>query len=225
MKKLLLCLLAAGLAAAPLVRASDSRDELAGHLRDCETILRDFQGDPDTAIPPTVFANAHALVIVHQVKASFLLGFQGGYAIVLVKKHDGHWSVPGFLHAGEVSLGLQAGGKATDLVYVLTDDATAHNLLQTRFNIGADAKAVIGPHAKEAENSSDILKTPVLIYSKTIGLYAGATVKSGYLTRDDDANQLFYNTHYGLPEILYSDWVQPVPEAEPLMGYVQQLAP
>lgn len=225
MKKLILCLFVAGLVATPLARASDSRDELAAHLRNCEAILRDFQGDPDTAVPPAVLANAHALVIVHQIKASFLLGFQGGYAIVLVKKHDGHWSVPGFLHAGEVSLGLQAGGKATDLIYVLTDDATAHNLLQTRFNIGADAKAVAGPHAKEVESSSDILKTPVLIYSKTSGLYAGATVKSGYLTRDDDANQLFYNTHYGLPEILYSDWVQPASEALPLMGYVQQLAP
>jgi len=225
MKKLIFCLLAAGLVAAPLARASDSRDDLVAHMRTCETILRDFQSDPDTAIPPSVLATAHALVIVHQIKASFLLGFQGGYAVALVKKHDGHWSVPGFIHAGEASFGLQAGGKTTDLVYVLTDDATAHNLLQTRFNIGVDAKAVAGPHAKEAENSSDILKTPVLIYSKSAGLYAGATVKSGYLTRDDEANQLFYSTSYGLPEILYSDWVQPVPEAEPLMNYVQQLAP
>jgi lipid-binding SYLF domain-containing protein len=225
MKKLFLCLLAAGLVATPLARASDSRDELAAHLRDCEAILRDFQSDSATAIPSNVFASAHALVIVHQFKASFLLGFQGGYAVAFVKKHDGHWSVPGFMRAGELSLGLQAGGKAVDLIYVLTDDATAHNLLQMRFNVGVDAKAVAGPHAKEAESSSEILKVPVLIYSRSLGLYAGATVKSGYLTRDDEANQLFYNTHYGLPEILYSDWVQPVPEAGPLMNYVQQLAP
>ncbi|HSY53397.1 MAG TPA: lipid-binding SYLF domain-containing protein [Opitutaceae bacterium] len=225
MKKLFLCLLAVSLAAAPLVRADDDRDTLAAHIRNCEAVLRDFMGDPATAIPPAVLATAHALVIVHQVKASFILGFQGGYAVALVKKHDGHWSVPGFLHAGEVSLGLQAGGKSTDLVLVLTDDATAHNLLQTRFNVGVDAKAVAGPHAQEAETSSDILKTPVLIYSKSIGLYAGATVKSGYLTRDDASNQLFYNTRYGLPEILYSDWVQPVPEVLPLMNYVQQIAP
>jgi lipid-binding SYLF domain-containing protein len=225
MKTLTLCLLAIGVAAAPLARANDSRDDLAGHLRDCEAVLRDFQSNPDTAIPPAVLANAHALVIVHQFKASFLLGFQGGYAVAMVKKHDGHWSVPGFMNAGEASIGLQAGGKATDLVYVLTDDATAHNLLQTRFTVGVDAKAVAGPHAKEAESSSDILKIPVLIYSKSVGLYAGATVKGGYLTRDDDANQLFYNTKYGLPEILYSDWVQPVPEAMPLMNYLQQLAP
>jgi SH3 domain-containing YSC84-like protein 1 len=225
MKKLFLCLLAAGLVATPLARASDSRTELAGHLRDSGAILRDFQSNPDTAIPSSVFASAHAIVIVHQIKASFLLGVQGGYAVAFVKKHDGHWSVPGFMHAGELSLGLQAGAKATDLIYILTDDATAHNLLQTRFNIGVDAKAVAGPHDKEVESSSEILKVPVLIYSKSVGLYAGATVKGGYLTRDDEASQLFYNTHYGLPEILYSDWVQPTPEAEPLMNYVQQLAP
>jgi lipid-binding SYLF domain-containing protein len=187
--------------------------------------LRDFQTDPNIAIPPAVLSSMHAIVIVHQFKASFILGVQGGYAVALVKKHDGHWSVPGFMHAGEVSFGLQIGGKAVDLIYVLTDDATAHNLLQTRFNIGVDAKAVAGPHAQEAENSSDLLKVPVLVYSKAVGLYAGATVKSGYLTRDDDANELFYNTKYGLPEILYSDWVQPVPESQPLMNYIEQLAP
>jgi lipid-binding SYLF domain-containing protein len=225
MKKLLLCLLVISVAVVPLARARDARDDLAAHLRDCEAIVRDFQSDPDTAIPPNVLASAHALVIVHQIKASFLLGFQGGYAVAFVKKHDGHWSVPGFMRAGEASIGLQAGGKVNDLVYVITDDATAHNLLQTRFNVGVDAKAVAGPHAKEAESSSEILKTPVLIYSKSVGLYAGATLKGGYLTRDDEANQLFYNTKYGLPEILYSDWVQPVPEALPLMNYVQQLVP
>jgi SH3 domain-containing YSC84-like protein 1 len=225
MKKLLLCLLAACLAAAPLARAEDNFDDLVNHLKDAETILRDFMSNPDTAIPPAVLAKARGLVIAHQFKASFLLGFQGGYAITLVKKRDGHWSVPGFMHAGEASLGLQVGGKATDLVYVLTDEETAHRLLQTRFNIGVDAKAVAGPHASEADNSTDILKTPVLIYSKTEGLYVGATIKSGYLTRDDTSNQLFYHTHYGLPEILYSDWVTPAPEATPLMNYVQQIAP
>ncbi|MGA3007206.1 MAG: lipid-binding SYLF domain-containing protein [Opitutaceae bacterium] len=225
MNKLFVCLLAIGLAAAPIARANESRDDLVAHLQKCESILRDFQSDPDTAVPPAVFAGAHAVVIVHQIKASFLLGLQGGYAIALVKKRDGHWSVPGFMHAGEASFGLQAGGKVTDLIYVITDDATAHNLLQTRFNVGVDAKAVAGPHAKEVESSSDLLKTPVLIYSKTSGLYAGATVKGGYITRDDEACQTFYNTHYGLPEVLYSNWIQPTPETQSLMSYVQQLAP
>jgi lipid-binding SYLF domain-containing protein len=225
MKKHLLCLLAACLAAVPLARADDNFGELVDHLKNSESILRDFMGNPDTAIPPAVLAKARGLVIAHQFKAGFLLGFQGGYAVALVKKRDGHWSVPGFMKAGEASLGLQVGGKATDLVYVLMDEDATHRLLETRFNIGVDAKAVAGPHASEADSSTEILKTPVLIYSKSSGLYAGATIKSGYLTRDDTSNQLFYHTHYGLPEILYSDWVTPAPESAPLMNYVQQIAP
>jgi len=225
MKKLLLCLLAACLATAPRSRAEDTFGQLAGHLQNAESILRDFMGNPDTAIPPAVLARARGIVIAHQFKAGFLIAFQGGYAVALVKKRDGHWSVPGFMRAGEASIGLQAGGKATDLVYVLMDEEAAHRLLQTRFDIGVDAKAVAGPHASELDSSTDILKVPVLIYSKSNGLYAGATIKGGYLTADDTANQLFYHTHYGLPEILYSDWITPTPEATPLMNYVQQIAP
>jgi lipid-binding SYLF domain-containing protein len=58
-----------------------------------------------------------------------------------------------------------------------------------------------------------------------MGLFAGATVKAGYLTRDDTANRSFYSTTYTLPEILYSDWITPSPEVQPLMAYVQQIAP
>ena len=32
-------------------------------------------------------------------------------------------------------------------------------------------------------------------------------------------------TDYTLPELLYSNWVQPIPEVQPLMSYVQQIAP
>jgi len=45
------------------------------------------------------------------------------------------------------------------------------------------------------------------------------------LSRNDDANFTLYATHYTLPELLYSDWVQPIPEVQPLMNYVQKLAP
>ncbi|MDE3085103.1 MAG: lipid-binding SYLF domain-containing protein, partial [Verrucomicrobiota bacterium] len=205
------CLLALCFVAAPLARANDSFGDLVDHLKSSEAILRDFQSQPSTAIPPAVWSKAHAVIIAHQFKAGFLLGFQGGYAVVMVKKSDGSWSVPGFMRAGEASLGLQIGGKATSLVYIITTDEAAHRLLSTNFDVGIDAKAVAGPHASEIESSTDILKTPVLIYSKTSGLYAGATIKSGYLSPNDRANQLFYHTHYGLPEILYSDWIKPAP--------------
>jgi lipid-binding SYLF domain-containing protein len=65
----------------------------------------------------------------------------------------------------------------------------------------------------------------MLIYTKVAGLYAGATVKAGHLSRNDSANFLLYDTKYTMPELLYSDWVKPPKEVQPLMELVQRLAP
>ena len=54
---------------------------------------------------------------------------------------------------------------------------------------------------------------------------AGATVKAGYIARNDDDNAILYNTRYTLPELLYSNWVQPPAEVQPLMNLVQSISP
>ena len=84
----------------------------------------------------------------------------------------------------------------------------------------------IGPKAAETERySAEILRTPMLLYTKSAGVFAGATVKAGHLSRNDKGNFLLYNTKYTMPELLYSDWVQPPAEVQPLMALVQRLAP
>ena len=65
----------------------------------------------------------------------------------------------------------------------------------------------------------------MLVYTKSAGLFAGATVKAGHFSRNDKANFQLYNTKYSMPELLYSDWVQPIPEVQPLMNLMQRLAP
>jgi hypothetical protein len=105
-------------------------------------------------------------------------------------------------------------------------DATPKLLFNRRFNIGVDAKAIAGPKVAEKEsNDEPIIAAPVLVYSKALGLYAGATIKSGQLARSDDENYVLYNTKYTMPELLYSDWVQPPAEVQPLMAYMQKIAP
>jgi SH3 domain-containing YSC84-like protein 1 len=226
MKKLLLLSLA--LLSAVSVRAAgkSARQVLVEHVETCEAILQEFQNRPETAIPREVLQKARGLIIVNQFKAGFILGMKGGYGVVMVKKPDNRWSLPVLINAGEASFGIQVGASATETIYVLMDDATPRLLFKDRFNIGVDAKAVAGPKAAEAvANNREILTTPVLVYSKARGLYAGATFKAGYASRNDPANFTLYNTKYTLPELLYSDWVQPVKEVEPLMKFVQRIAP
>jgi SH3 domain-containing YSC84-like protein 1 len=228
MKKLLLVFLIA-LIGARAARAGDAhtpRPDLVVRIDTCEAILRDFMADPSTAVPGPIWQKARGLIVLSQFKAGFIFGVKGGFGVIMVKKPDGKWSLPVLIDASEASLGAQVGAKDVDTVIIITDDATPRLLFTNRLNIGVDAKAVAGPSSAEVE--SDATKSfvaPVLVYSKSVGLFAGATVKAGRIERNDVANFILYNTSYTMPELLYSDWVTPPPEVQPLMAYVQQLSP
>jgi len=123
--------------------------------------------DPENAIPANIFQQARALIIVNQFKAGFFLGVKDGYGVVLVKKADGHWSLPVLISAGEASLGFQLGAKSVETVMVITNDQTPRLLFNERFNVGVDAKAVAGPKVAERERDNHaIIDAPVLVYSK-----------------------------------------------------------
>lgn len=227
MKKLILLsaatLFATQLCAEP---AKSKRDDLVTRVETCEAILQEFMYRPDTAIPASVLQRARAIVILNQFKGGIFFGVKDGYGVMLAKKPDGRWSLPVLISAGETSFGLQLGAQSVETILVITDDATPHLLFNRRFNVGVDAKAVAGPKVAEAEiDNRPLIDAPVLVYSKSAGLFAGTTVRAGYLSRNDDANRILYDTQYTMPELLYSDWVSPPAEVRPLMDYLQKIAP
>lgn len=224
MKKFLSLSLVTALLATVAVAAP--RSEYVVRIESCEAILREFMADPATAIPVEVLQRARALVIVNQARGGFIIGVKDGYATLMVKRRDNTWSVPVLMTAGETNLGVLIGFTKIETIYVITDDETPRLFFKNRFLTGVDAKAVAGPRVAEREHLNDgMLSTPVLVYSKNRGLYAGFSFKGGYISRHDDANRSLYATNYTLPEILYSNWVQPPVEVQPLMRYVQQIAP
>jgi lipid-binding SYLF domain-containing protein len=227
-KKLLLLPLVAMLGATSVLAndTSTPRSDLVVRVETCEAIVREFMANPATAIPQGVWQRARAVMILSQFKAGFIFGVKGGYGVIMVKKPSGRWSLPVLIDASEASLGLQIGAKTVDTVCIMTDDATPRLLFTSRFNIGVDAKAVAGPSSAEYENNAkNTFIAPVIVYSRSVGLYAGATVKAGHVQRNDIANFTLYGTSYTMPELLYSDWVTPPSEVQPLMAYVAQLAP
>jgi len=228
MKKFLAILFCTSLLASAMPAADSkglNRGSVIERLDTCEAILRDLQGNIRTAIPADILHRAKGLVIVNQFQAGFIFGIKDGYAVALVKRPNGKWSVPAFLRAGELSFGLQVGGKSINAVYVLMDDATARLLFKTRMNLGAEAKVAAGVRAAERESVTSSIRTEpnVYVYSTVEGLYLGAAVKTGYMSPDAEANQLFYNSANRLPELLFSDWVTPPPETHFLMDYVARI--
>lgn len=205
--------------------AAEDRADVVTEVESCEAILRQFMAVPADAIPAQVLHQARGILITNQFKAGFIFGVKGGYGVVMVRQLNGRWSLPVVVRANEASIGFQAGAKSIETVYVFMNDQTPHLLFNQRFDLGVDAKAVAGPHAAQIERDNHpLLPTDaVLVYSKSSGLYAGATVKAAEISRNDKANFLLYHTSYTLPELLYGDWVQPVPEVEPLMSFVSQI--
>ena len=227
MKKLFSLFIVLALAVSLRADSSQDRERFVKRMETCEAILREFQADPARAIPAEVLQRAKALVITTQFKGGLILGFQEGFGTVLVKKSNGRWSIPVVVRAGEASLGLQLGGSSVESIYVLMDEQTPRLLFEGRFNIGVDAAAVAGPRAADVEKSNQLLlNIPVLVYTNKKGYFAGATVKSGYITRSDAVNRAFYALDFDLPELLYGNFVNPIPaEVKPLMDYVTQLSP
>ena len=225
MKKLLIaafCL--SGLLVA--LRAENfDRKSVVTELDSCEAILRETQGNIKTAIPADILRKAKGIIVINQFQGSFIVGIKDGYGVALVRRANGKWSVPAFLKAGEFSFGFQVGAKSITAVYVLMDENAARLLFKNRMNLGAEAHATAGIRAADREAVTKPLPNDanVLVYSSTEGLFAGAAVKTGYLSPHEAANELFYNSKNKMPELLYSDWVTPPPEARFIMDYVTQI--
>ena len=225
MKKFLTALFCATAFTGALSADGLSRATVIKHLDTCEAILQDIQGNMKTAIPADILHRAKGIIIVNQFQAGFIFGIKDGYAVALVRRPNGKWSVPAFLKAGELSFGLQAGGKSINAVYVLMDDQTARLLFKSRMNLGAEAKAVAGIRAAERERvTQSVTNEPnVYVYSSAEGLFLGASVKTGYMSPHQESNRLFYDNNLRLPELLFSDWVTPPQEAHFIMDYVTRI--
>ncbi|WP_221031314.1 lipid-binding SYLF domain-containing protein [Actomonas aquatica] len=221
---LILALIAFSFAGALRAERSMPRKDYVTRIESCEAIIREFQASADYQIPQAVLQNAQAIVITNQFKAGFLFGVKDGYGVIMVRRPDGSWSIPAMLSAGEASFGLQIGANSVETVYILNDVDIARRLYKGRFNIGVDAAAIAGPRVAETTKiNREILAAPILVYTKKTGLFAGATVKTGWIAANNVGNRAFYETRYGLPEILFGDWVALQPEAEPLHQYIAQI--
>ena len=93
------------------------------------------------------------------------------------------------------------------------------NLLlnKTKFKIGVDASAAVGPVGRDAEVKISP-GTAILAYSRAKGLYAGAAFEGGLLLSDNTANENFYNMeNISLQDILFDKKVNMPAEAKPLV--------
>ena len=215
MRRLLLALAFFCLAATSVHAAS--RDQVVRRLEDFRRFFTDFQYAPDKAIPSDLLAECHGVIIMRQYKAGFVFGVKGGDGVIFL--HDratGEWSAPAFVVSGEGSFGLQIGGQSIDAIILIMNQSGVEMLLKTRFKIGVDASAAAGPVGRDA--SAQVGPgTALLAYSRSKGLYAGATFEGGALLNYDKFNRAMYGMDISIKDILLNRMVPIPPEAKPII--------
>lgn len=132
---------------------------------------------------------------------------------------DGSWSAPSAIALGGLGGGGQIGMELTDFVFVLNTDAAVQTFLESgNITMGGNVSLALGP-GRSAETGAIIGTNGVAgmyAYSKTRGVYGGATLEASVILERSSANKKMYERKLKAMQLLNGE-IPPPPQAEPLM--------
>ena len=187
-----------------MATAAGSKAEEKERAKKAATAFREIMGAPDQAVPLELLDRAYCVAVFPGVKkGGFIVGGQYGKGLASCRRPGGSWGSPAFFTIGGGSFGLQIGGQEVDLVLLFLNKAGVEGLLQDKFEVGAGAGASAGPVGRNTHVSTDILlKSSIVSYSRSRGLFAGLELKGAVITQDKQANKDTYGQEISAREIL-----------------------
>ena len=190
MKKILLVVLIFAVCGSALA-AEDTKT--SDRVQAAAGVLDEIMGTPDKAIPEEVLKSAECVAVVPSLlKGGFVVGARYGRGMASCRTDKG-WSAPAFFTVGGGSFGFQIGGQAIDLVMLIMNKNGMKNLLESQFQLGADASAAAGPVGRHAEGNTDWkMRAQVLTYSRARGVFAGVSLNGAVVKQDKDSTREFY---------------------------------
>ena len=190
-------------ALSPATAQSPRGSEETARLGEAVDVFNQVMAGGDTTIPASILQKAEGIAVFPStVKAGFVFGGMRGRGVLSARTERG-WSPPAFLTLTGGSFGLQIGGQATDLVFVIMNRRGLENFIRNQFKFGADASAAAGPVGRDVQAGTDLqMRAEILSYSRARGLFAGVTVNGSTVRTDVDANYRFYNTRFNSTQIV-----------------------
>jgi len=201
---------------------SEDRDKVLARLDDSSKVLNQLLGAPDKGIPEDVLKNAKCVAVVpSMIKGGFIFGAEHGRGVATCRTAHS-WSAPAFFVVTGGSWGAQIGGEGVDLVMLIMNDSGMNELLDAKFKLGGSGSVAAGPVGREASASTDWkMKSEILTYSRSRGLFAGATLNGAVIKQDDDSTRAFYGRMVGFRPTLTGQVPTPT-EAERFLATVRR---
>ncbi len=167
-------------------------------VREATKTLREIMNVPDKAIPQELLEKAEAIgVFPNVVKAGFIVGGRGGDGVVARRTSNG-WSAPVFYNIGGASFGAQIGAKKTDYIMLFMNEGALRELLDDNLAFEGNLSFAAGPIGRTVGAGTNLTAdSGILIYSRSKGLFAGASIGGAVLTADNSINEAFYKMKAG----------------------------
>ena len=198
----------------PAWGVSKSDDEQT--IRNATTVLQAMVSSND--IPKSVLEKADCIMILPSVKKFAVgIGGTGGRGPLVCREGSGlsgKWSPPAMYGIGGASAGFQVGGKASDVVIAIMASGAVDKVLNGKVKVGSDVSAAAGPGAQAGtlSNTADMLT-----YSRSSGLFAGASLDGASLDPDANANERLYSKTASAKDIV-SGGVKPTTAGQELVS-------
>jgi len=179
-------------------QAASEHDKAVARLDDAAKNIDQLLAAPDKGIPEAVFDKAKCVAEVpSMIKGGFIFGAEHGRGVASCRLPNGSWSAPAFFTITGGNWGAQIGVEGVDLTMLIMNQDGMNQLLSSNWKIGGNASASAGPVGRTAAASTNWkFQTEVLTYSRSRGLYAGATINGAHIAPDKSA----MTAYYGHPE-------------------------
>ncbi len=197
-------------------------------LEKATNVLGEIMSTPDKGIPHDLLEKAVCVGIVpSEIKGAILVGGTYGRGVLVCRQHgDGPWGAPSMFTLGAGSIGFQIGGEATDVVFIVMNEAGAKKLIRDDVKLGGDVSVTAGPVGRTAEGATDAeLHAEILSYSRTWGLFAGISLDGAVFHQDKDSDQELYGRPITAKEILIDGVVAVPPAAKRLDDELSRYSP
>jgi SH3 domain-containing YSC84-like protein 1 len=229
--KVLTYLVAALLLIAPATFAGPASDKEKDEdrIENAGTVIDEILNVPDN-IPQDLLDKARCVVVLPSVvKAAFIVGGSYGRGVMVCRTAEhfrGPWGAPAMYALEGGSVGLQIGGQATDFVILVMNDRGASSLLHSKVKLGGDASIAAGPKGRDASAETDVtLRSEMLSYSRSRGVFAGVSLEGSTLRPDNDANKKLYGQEATAAEILTESKLHAPQAAHKLISRLQKASP
>jgi SH3 domain-containing YSC84-like protein 1 len=154
-------------------------------LENSGVVMQEIINMPEN-IPREILEKADCVIVFPSVlKAAFVVGGSYGRGAMVCRtggEFKGPWGAPAMYALEGGSIGFQIGGQATDLILLIMNERGASSILTSKVKLGADASVAAGPLGRDASADTDAyLRSEVLSYSRSRGLFAGVSLEGSTL--------------------------------------------